>query len=432
MTAEIGNELLPIMAELAHVARDSLIPALRETFDLIKQVPWGEITGALTQTFNPMNAFVAKTKEMAEADRLAGEAIVANMAGVRDAYGETATAITEEVPAVEKATHDFYQPMYGEAAAARRKAVAEVRALPGDLSQALLDGENDVRSGMTALTDLMENELSDAAQVAYLKGVLASQELAAGLNDERASVRGAAMDVKNDALEQLNLIESGAADAAVNAGTTFAEQVRLKAVDAGLAAAEVKRAVTGALEFEDEAGPIADTGVDSYTKGITDNWTAAQTAAISIRNAVKGGLAFDSWPGGYSIGSTWVNAMIAAMKAKQSAFLGEAYWYKNIYGGSLPTEGPLQHPDTGGTSIAESWLGGMVGALKDGRGEVMGALPSLMATGGTTGLDLAGAASGRILGGPGPTINITVEGSVLGDMDEFADRLAYRMRLAGA
>src|SRR3990167_5123335 len=137
---------------------------------------------------------------------------------------------------VEAGAKDAWHPLLEQMRLAKAAAVAEAKALPGDISRALIQGQADVESGMEALTDLMKDSLSDAAKIAYYKGVLASRQLAKGLRDERADVRSAAQQVRDDALAQLKLLESGVADAMVDTRTTSDYQWGLLSDEATAAA----------------------------------------------------------------------------------------------------------------------------------------------------------------------------------------------------
>jgi hypothetical protein len=343
LSAEIGQQLLPILRDLAIFARDVGIPAIRGLADA-----FGELGDALVDE-----------RSEAALDRLfarfSGRPI-ANWA--EENFGGVRQAIEAEAPAIAFAAGTAWSPIHEKLVEASNKAIAEAKALPGDIAKALKQGMDDVESGMTELTDLMKNSLSDAAKIARLKGILASKELAAGLRDERADVRAAAMQIRDDALEQLQLLESGAADAAVDTGTTFAEQLRLQRVAAAEAAADIKRGVQGNMEFADEAGGWGSALVKAWADGVASQWNYAHAKAIYLGTSLSGPLK------GYS----------------------------------PPKEGPLKEIDVWGENIGKAWAGGLdkgIGTAK------LGSMVPGAAAGGSFGLATAGAA----VGGGGLTVN---------------------------
>jgi len=84
-------------------------------------------------------------------------------------------------------------------------------------------------------------------------------------------------------------------------------------------------------------------------------------AALTELNQTAG-----AYSGGSAIAYAWINGMLVSMRALRQSLQDEMSRIKRLYGGSLPTAGPLQHPETGGASIAKAWLGGMVEELRGG------------------------------------------------------------------
>jgi hypothetical protein len=283
VSAELGEALLPLMLELSRFAKDVVVPALRLLLDVTGAVAHdiGEAWRALEDLFG-VSEMRRRLEELKDAQIEAGNAAV-EMAGNADAaashYMAMGGAMESAASTVETGARSMASVVETEWDKAHKAAVVDARALPGDLAQALKDGQADVESGMEELTTLMEESLSDAAKIAHLKGVLASKELAAGLRDERADVRAAALAVQADALEQLELLESGAADAAVDSGTTFAEQLRLQSGAAGRAAAEARRAASGALRSETEFRRAGEVDMAAYAAGLRAGGASARTAA---------------------------------------------------------------------------------------------------------------------------------------------------------
>ena len=310
----LGKELIPFVKDAAKFIRDDLAPALTDAVGWLGD--FGDQIGEALYNLRMLSAIVGGWSMARFNDTTQTDQFLANLEALPPAASRILTA---GASIVQSGAHAFVADIYGEAAAARRKAIAEIQALPGDLSKALLQGEDDVRTGMEDLTGLMEDELSDAAQMAYLKGVLASQELANGLNDERASVRAAAAQIKADALEQLRLLESGAADAAVNAGTTFAEQLRLQRVAAGNAARDLARAATGMIAAEDWSG-VGQRAGNSFAAGLTKATGSVAKAAQDLKNVAKHYLEFAGSPAythsrqiGEEVGESWAKGLASSL-----------------------------------------------------------------------------------------------------------------------
>lgn len=174
---------------------------------------------------------------------------------------------------------------------ARADAYQAALATPGDIAKGLIDGQKEVESGMATLKELMNDEWDDASRIAYLKGVLASEELAAGLVDTNADVRGAAKQVKEDAERELQYLESGAYDAAVDAGVKVQVAFDQARVPVAQAAARVRSASLYALKTDPfyNAGAAA---IAAFAAGIrAKGGTAAQAAqwvAQLTRNMLPG------------------------------------------------------------------------------------------------------------------------------------------------
>ena len=271
LSAEIGTQLLPIMVELAHVVTENVMPAVRDLFDIIKAIPWGEITGGISGVLNPLGAAQEKFESLAEAaDRVPYD---------------IARTWQHGAPVIENAAEDTFGPIQtkmGEAAAA---AVEKARLLPAEVAKAMIDGQHDVEAGVTLLTELMNDEWTDATREAYYAGILASQQLADGLADADADVRSAAIDVRNNAIRELDRLKHGAYDAAA--------------------------AATGALRsgLTFNATGIGQGVVYSYASGIYSVAQAAVDAASYVRRRVSGVLAHAGSP--WYTGSRKIGEMVA-------------------------------------------------------------------------------------------------------------------------
>lgn len=371
LMVDIGNELLPLFLEVVKVVSKGVIPAIKTAIPVVKElvpviavglgvVAVNALRGLATQamltslalkTLLPLAIAAAalemkssiddSTRSMALAEaqsRLSAGAYKALLAELERSgdWGKAAAAAEQWSGDVQWAADDAmngvtnilrdgkgkivgsaqiaFGPITAEMRAAKEAAIAAARALPGDLAQALISGQADVESGMTALTDLMKNSLSDAAKIAYYKGVLGSKELARGLTDERADVRASAQAIKDEATYQLSLLTSGAADAAVNAGTTFAEQLRLQSVAAGTAAAALRLRAAKELQFD--AGPIGARVGTSYMTGVISGVNAYLHQLLLTSGKVQGILALAGSPWythsrliGHEVGRTWGEAL---------------------------------------------------------------------------------------------------------------------------
>lgn len=115
-----------------------------------------------------------------------------------------------------------------------------------------------------------------------------------------------------------------------------------------------------ALMTGEDAGRAFPAGVASPA-----NKTAANKAGQDLANQVKAGTTITNpYAGGYSIGSSWVKGIVdGARYVYLHELLALSGKIKNLLGGSLPTEGPLQHPDRGGLSIGHAWISGIGKAI---------------------------------------------------------------------
>ena len=236
---------------------------------------------------------------------------------------------------------------------------------------------------MLELTTLMEESLSDAAKIAHLKGILASEELAAGLRDERADVRAAAMEVRDDALRELELLESGAYDIAVDAGMTAA---------AGLSSTKVANA----------------------------------QAAAAVAKTTRDNLAWDATAAGRAVGNSYargllqaLNAVYAAAETLASQASGQlAPWH------SPPRFGPLKNIDTDAQEIGQLWAENLGQGIADSwmPDVLMPPVPTVTPTtpGQGTGIGVPGSVTNNF--------NLNVTGAIR--VDEARDAIDELRRLA--
>lgn len=352
ISEDVGKLLLPAVREFLQFVQDDVLPGL-ESFvtDL------NNIGPALDQFSLDLNNATGGLLGWSAAELADGHQRDQFLDNLRSGALEAASVLSSGAPLVQKGAATFISGIYTEIDKSRRESIAAIRALPGDLAKALADGQKAVDDGIAGLVQLMDESLSDAEKIAHLRGVLASEELQRGLEDERADVRAKALAVQQDALDQLKLLESGAADAAVDAGTTFAEQLRLQKVAAGNAARDMARGALGAIEGTDWYGAGEDATLD-FAAG-------AQSHAA-------------------------IQAVLAAGARVASTFGGF------LEGESPPPMGPLHHIDDWGVNLAET--------LADG---FRSAVPELDL--GLSGIQPSGE-EGSSMGGVQNVYNITAEG----------------------
>jgi hypothetical protein len=163
---------------------------------------------------------------------------------------------------------------------------------------------------MELLKELMTDEWDDAARIAYLKGVLSSEELAAGLISEDADVRSAAIDIRNNALRELQRLESGAYDAGAYAGNRAASGLRSTSPAVTAAAGTVRGDALRGL-YLDATATGKNVG-QTYANGLTSSKAIVIAAAKALSLPVMRVLAMAGSPDythsreiGERVGETW-------------------------------------------------------------------------------------------------------------------------------
>ena len=71
-----------------------------------------------------------------------------------------------------------------------------------------------------------------------------------------------------------------------------------------------------------------------------------------------------AWDGGRAIINRWVGSMEYTLAARLAHFKLMVSRYSDVLGGSLPSAGPLQHPERGGISIGQTWVGGLLTSIR--------------------------------------------------------------------
>lgn len=292
LQTEIGEELLPVVLDLTRAAAD-LAPVLVQLIG-----PIIELARGAAQALSPFGGLVGHFQDLADAEEQhAVNASEATRGWVQEwgsAPGEVGAALTAGAGAVDAGAAAMADGISEKMKEAREDSIAEARALPGDIARALRQGQEDVESGMADLTALMEESLSDAAKMTYLKGVLSSEELAAGLVDERADVRAAAKELKEEAEYQLALLESGAADIAVDTGTSLDANLRVQQGKVSGAAGFLRDSMISHLGFD--ATSIGETVGRTYGDGLGAAYSYVFTTAEQLANAVRHHLRLEQSP----------------------------------------------------------------------------------------------------------------------------------------
>lgn len=211
VSAEVGTQLLPIIAALVTFLNDQGVPALRGFFDIlgtigkgigrvaegytllrngvltVLEILPGEVEEISKQMIAPLDklppAFDARASE---AVRFAAQAIAAGGPVVAIEAGKIAGMLPSEIKA-----------RVGEIRAAGRENVVQFAA-------GLLDAQNDPQTAIDAMVEAQKTTLTRSAEVTRLLGQLNSKSLAAGLNDERDAVSLAAQAARAEIIARLD------------------------------------------------------------------------------------------------------------------------------------------------------------------------------------------------------------------------------------
>lgn len=341
----IGQELLPVMKELAQIARDDVVPALQDvvsgigdlfgaigTLDEAVQAPFDRIKQATLDLRNEILGRGKTAMTQGWAETWAALPPIAEQSYI-DAMASVNTVLKAQAPIVSENTRQtIVNPMVAALSDARALARREMGALPGDIGEAITNNLGNLDQGLADLKDLMANSLSDSKKIAKLEGILASKELAAGLKDKRYDVRAAARQLQEDTRAELRKLKSGAADAAAN-------------------------------------------GADSYAEWLERRKARVARAAQGLQQAAHNNLEFDASDAGKTAADTYIQGMATGIRAGVSV-IGDALYYLkvNSIGGSLPRSGPMTGARIaeGARSIADKFKTELSGRLR-GRMNLAGA-----------------------------------------------------------
>lgn len=343
----LGEKLLPIALDLATFVGDDLIPILSQLIDIGGAVgsalaTVGDVLNtiagsgrALREMLTGVNTDTDEYRETVEAARVK---LVEFQDDSYEAYAAIQTAAVEGMTAAREVT---------EKEAFRIAAVVpdEIRARWQDTRSAafqmavehakgILDGQNQVKVAFEVLTQLQEEEQTRAQRISYLKGVLSSSELAAGLNDGRPGVSGAARALRGQIEAELASLGVNAYNSGYSIGREVARGIYNSAHLADGASSYLAAKVSGYLpRSEPKEGPlrgITKVGhaiVSSITDGIYSNLSAAGNAANALAGALSpsfGTPALAGIPDGgmAAVGPTYivnVNGVQRTVKSEEEA-----------------------------------------------------------------------------------------------------------------
>ena len=378
LSAEIGEKLLPVMVELATFANETLVPALMAVVDNAEAI--GETIGVVFDAFgNTGSAMVEKAVADIEAARKATEdglkaqqdAVWAGAQAWVNAYHTTApevgTAVTEIAVLPRRAI---------EAEWAALKAAAYQSQV--EIAKGLMEGQNAPQVAMDAAMQLLEEELTEAEEMARLEGNKIALEAAMGLaSQEGKDAAYIALDGALDlVLARMAEMKSPAYQGGYLIGVAWANGLRSSAAYARLMAWEVAASVNPALHGRSppKEGPLSDIDV-----------------------------------GGANIGKTWIKALAGGAIDNLRDLIGAT---SAVHQALMLDPGAFSASAT----VAALQRGGAAGTF--GAGDPVGS-----ASGGATAL----AAGGTHLGGI--TININGFGGSQGEIEDVSRRLADSIRL---
>lgn len=329
----LGEELLPVVLELTQ-ALVEMMPAVQQLIGPL--VEFGRAAFNLFPTFGDLRQQLEENVAAAEShEQRASEANRGWVADWQSSAAAVALALEDGAGAVKSGATTFVSGIYTEVDKARRDAAAAAALIPGDVARAMTDNMNEIDQVLETLSELLTDEWTDAARIAYLEGqlIIAEEGLAAGMEQGDSAAVSAAQEAVDLITKELAVLKSNAYAEANAAGISVAEAIRQQQVNAGNAARDLKRATISGLQ-----------------EGVEEAGTA-----------------------GRSIGNSWINALTQALRDGWYAMYLETNRIRNLMGHSLPTEGPLQHPDRGGTSIGQAWAGALIASIQDATPNVVDA-----------------------------------------------------------
>lgn len=302
VSAEVGEALLPLMKELVGFLNDSVVPALHGLVETAKTL--GPVLEILGDVFR--SSFVAGSGALEEmrAEAEATEHAV-SASGATTASNWTAMGL-----AIQESTETTTSHLKGHWTDAKSHVVKVTAAMLSELADSLVKGQTDWQDAWDEYVDIVENDLTAAAEIAELQGKLVSDELVNGLNSGDAEQVAAAEAMKARIEERLIALQLDVPGIAQRTGTSY--------TDALSASTQIVANVTGAWRY-----------------------AAIQNMTIDLRAA------------GLAAAGSWIQGFTSMSYSDAAGWL---QGLKNmLVGSSPPPEGPLKDIDTGGFKIGQAW-----------------------------------------------------------------------------
>lgn len=304
---EIGQQLLPIMVELAHFVRDALIPGL----EWLGQNVIGPIVrgfGVLADAIAPVVSAIGTVVDVISD---AGS-IVGDFAGGFDKSAKPVKDFGKNVEDSMTQVHNAVVENLGGTAGAVQESFEQIAQIPIDEIEArwqdvrsaafettiqyqlgILDGQNQVKSGFEVLTRLQEEEQTKAQRIAYLKGQLTSAQLASGLKDPRSGVSAASRALRGQIIAELASLGVNAYNSGLSVPRNLAAGMYRDAHLLDGASSYLAAKISGYLPRSNaETGPLSDIEdvggriVSSITDGIYHDIGGALRASDALASAL--------------------------------------------------------------------------------------------------------------------------------------------------
>lgn len=366
LAVKAGRILLPVLTDLVHFLSDVGIPALEGFIGFLSTVGQGvsNIATSFREAAGDVHFFAmnfgdegAKVHALADElgidfdtlkDRIRDRMLEAGVdfaTAFQDISGTARaemlvtdnevrvhmTAMAETVAEQGARIAADWKARTGEMPQAVRDRFGEMRAAgfqqQVEYAKGILDGQNAPKVQMEALKQMQEEELTEAAEIARLKGQLNSRQLASGLRDERDGVRAQAQATRQAIVDRLARLGVDGYSWGRNIGTSFASgldstQGVVRTAAGGLAAA-AEGQIGIRSEPKDPSSPLRGLtrwggnlvrtyAADMLSQIGTLRSAAAQIAAAAVPGAAlvpatagAGGVVAPNWSGAGSAGNVF-------------------------------------------------------------------------------------------------------------------------------
>lgn len=283
---QIGEELLPLMTDVARFIKDNLIPAFSAL---------GNVADFITHLVNPFQAVVDQEveankehKKQQAAQLKVTEDHWQEMQGIYSAAAESIAGEAEKIATVPiTEIEDKWDDV--------RSAAFETTV---QYQLGLLDAQDKVKTAMEVLTRLQSEEMDEAARIAYLKGILTGDQLQSGLKSDLPGTRAAANAIRGEVVAELASLGVDAYGWGSNITTSLAAGMRKQAAldTVGISAYAVGNIIRAGVGIESEPSDpnsplrgITKWGanmVDTIAQGMLGNLSVAQAATQSLAGAL--------------------------------------------------------------------------------------------------------------------------------------------------